>query len=227
MGEEPIPVDFRLLPPVPSWGRSGDLPSVFADWESASLDQTIRSRARLVGRQEAEAAREERLELRRIDVAFQIKTKYLDALKEVWLKQIDLQIKTLEQETDRLKTRQDFKDRRNARRAESTLLKIKGRVERDRLRLVQPHEIDRLMAQEQTEVRKVVVALNHELRANPALKERLQPVLQDMLDFDAFMKQLRERFSDPDTGQVDEERLRPLDERMTTMFEEIIRKPRG
>ncbi len=194
--EEPIPADYRLLPPAPTPGESKDLASVFTDWEAASFDQTLRSRTRLIGRQEADAAREERLELRRIDVAFQINASYLNALKDVWLKQIDLEIKTVEQETLRLSTRQDFKDRRNARRAESRLVKLKGRLERDRLELVQPYEIDlkevesRLRIEESKDIQPIEVqklliqamgrygemrekALDEAIR-NPALRDQLR-----------------------------------------------------
>ncbi len=123
---------------------------------------------------------------------------------ELALKDKDIELKRLEIELEKL---------RDQRASE----------ERDKNR---SHEIDKMMVGETTEIRKVIVATQEELRRNPALKDQLLPILQEMLDFDEVMVRMRERYTDSKTGKVDEERLRPLDERMTSIFEERMRKAR-
>ncbi|MDP9359808.1 MAG: hypothetical protein M3Q71_08465 [Chloroflexota bacterium] len=122
-------------------------------------------------------------------------------------RELDRRERAMQQDLEDWKARQDFEFRRQ--------------------RAAWVHAINELLVKEITALRQVIVAVQEELRNNPSLKEKFQPLLDDLLTFNDLMNKTRSNFTNPKTGEVDEERFRPVDETMISLFDEHMRRNRG
>lgn len=83
------------------------------------------------------------------------------------------------------------------------------------------HDIDKLLVEEATKFRQVIVAVQEELRNNEQLNDRLGPILDDLLAFNEKMKAVREGFKD------DVNEMRPIDAHMVSAFESWMKERHG